>query len=163
MSNSFEARQEARIQAAARRAKVNSAPAPAQVPDLQAALAAVVTAIEPIAAYVNRTPAGNKHADNCAALINSVSDLADTVEAAAAQRAQEPHWRRIAERAISRIAVPGYQPSALILRCQRFLDSPSMQRRATLPLAQRMYLAQINSHHLGLPDYLARNAPDTQN
>jgi len=114
---------------------------------------ALLAAVEPIAAYVARTPPPNKHADRCAVLVDAVADYVDAVEQAAEARAAEPDWRALAYRMVFALDFP---PSThpLLVCCRRFLDSPRLKARAALPLAQRLYLAQLTSHYLGLPDYL---------
>lgn len=115
------------------------------------ATAALLAAVEPIAAYVARTPAGNAHADKCALLVDAVADYVD--EAAAADfEPPAPDWEAIASQLAG--LLPPTAPTALMSRCRAFLDSPAMQARAALPLAQRMALAEITSHHLGTPDTL---------
>lgn len=114
---------------------------------------ALRTAVAPIAAYVARTPAPNQHADRCAALVDAVADYVDEVEEAEAARAAEPDWQALAYRMVAALDFPP-STNPLVLRCQRLLDSPALQRRAARPLAQRMLLATITSHHLGLPDQL---------
>lgn len=115
--------------------------------------AALHAAIVPLAAYVARTPAGNRHADAVAAAVDAVADYVEDSEAADATRAAEPDWKALAYRMAERLPdPPGYQPAPLLLRCRALLDSPRAKARAALPLAQRMALAQINSHHLGTPD-----------
>ena len=124
-----------------------------------ALLLPLLAAIEPIAAYVNRTPAGNKHADHCADLINAVSEYAETAEAAADTRAASPDWEAITEQVVTAL---NFAPSAhpVLLRARRFVDSPAMKERAALSVAQRLYLATITSHHLGIPT--AYDEPDSQ-
>jgi hypothetical protein len=118
-----------------------------------ALLPPLLAAIEPIAAYVNRTPAGNKHADHCADLINATSDYVSAVAAENEAREAEPNWQAIAAQMVAHLAFPP-PTNPVILRCQQHLAKPSMRNRAAPPLAQRMYLATANSHNLGFPDYL---------
>lgn len=119
-------------------------------PDTSALLAAV----EPIAAYLARTPPPNKHADKCAALVDAVADYVEGVAQAEERRAGEPDWQALAYRMVQRIE-PTAPPSPLVVRCRAFLASPAMQARAALPLVDRMRLATVTSHRLGIPDYLA--------
>jgi hypothetical protein len=114
---------------------------------------ALLAAVAPIAAYVARTPAPNKHADRCAVLVDAVADYVDEVADADAARAAAPDWQALTYRMVAALDFPP-STNPLVLRCRVLLDSPHLQARAALPLAQRMYLAQINSHHLGLPDQL---------
>ena len=118
-----------------------------------ALLPPLIAAIEPIAAYVNRTPAGNKHADHCEALVTTAIAFANEVDADTKARAAQPNWRAIAAQMV---AVLDFPPSTnpLVLRIEPQLAQPRLQARAAWPLAQRMLAAEIKSHHLGLPDYL---------
>jgi hypothetical protein len=113
----------------------------------------LLAAIEPIAAYVNRTPAGNKHADHCADLINAAADYADAVEAEEQARAEATDWQQVADCLLARM-VPPTAPSPLLARISAHLRHLRLQARALKPLAERMLQATITSHHLGLPDYL---------
>lgn len=124
-----------------------------------ALLPALLAAIEPIAAYCARTPAPNRHADYCAELINTISEYAEVAEAAADAQAAAPDWEAITERVITALNFPA--PAwPVILRARRLLDSPAMKTRAALSVAQRLYLATITSHHLGIPT--AYDEPDSQ-
>ena len=118
-----------------------------------ALLPPLIAAIEPIAAYVNRTPAGNKHADHCEALVTTAIAFANEVDAEDKAREAQPNWRAIALRMVDVLDFP---PSTdpFILRVQAHLDQPHMKARAAWPLAKRMIAAECCSHHLGLPDYL---------
>lgn len=118
-----------------------------------ALLPALIAAIEPIAAYNARTPAPNKHADHCAALINAIGDFADAVENEGKARAAQPNWQAIALQMIAHLEFPP-RTNPLILRIERHLAQPHLQARAAWPRAQRMMAAEIKSHHLGLPNYL---------
>ena len=113
----------------------------------------LLAAVQPIAAYVERTPPPNKHADRCAALVDAVADYVEEVEEAEAARQAEPNWKALTYQMVAALEFPPCT-HPLVLRCRQFLDSPSMQRRAALAPAQRLYLAQITSHHLGQPDHL---------
>ena len=115
--------------------------------------AALLAAVEPIAAYVARTPPSNQHADRCATLVDAVADYVEAVEMEAEACAAEPDWKTIALRIMDAL---DFSPptNRLLLRCQRLLDRPHLKKRAAQPLAPRLYLAQFTSHHLGLPDYL---------
>ena len=111
---------------------------------------ALLAAVRPLAAYVARTPAGNAHADKCAALVDAVADYVE--EATAADfLPPAPDWEALVYRMAAYIA-PTAPPSAVAARTRAHLDSPAMQARAALPLAQRMSAARICSHHLGTPD-----------
>ena len=114
---------------------------------------ALRAAIEPLAAYVARTPAGNRHADAVATAVDAVADYVEEAEREAHRRQLQPDWQAVAMRMAERVE-PTAPPSALVLRCRALLNSPRLLARAALPLAQRMALAQINSHHLGTPDTL---------
>lgn len=118
-----------------------------------ALLPPLLAAIEPLAAYCARTPAGNRHADHVADLINAASEYVEATEAETKWRAQQPDWQGIAAQMAGALDFPP-SASALILRCQQHLEKPSVQTRAAAPLAQRMYLATATSHNLGFPDYL---------
>lgn len=114
---------------------------------------ALLAAVEPIAAYVERTPPPNRHADKCAALVDAVADYVEEVEEAEATRAAEPNWKALTYQMVGALDFPP-STNPLILRCQGLLDTPRLKARAALPLAQRMYLAQLTSHHLGPPNDL---------
>ena len=114
---------------------------------------ALLAAVKPIAAYVARTPAPNKHADKCAALVDAVADYVEEVELTQADRAAEPDWQALVYQML-RYVEPTTPPTPLMLRCQALLDSPANKTCATLPLAQRILLATTNSLDLGLPDHL---------
>ncbi|MDO7851379.1 hypothetical protein [Hymenobacter convexus] len=114
---------------------------------------ALLAAVEPIAAYVARTPAPNRHADRCAVLVDAVADYVEEVEAAETVRAAEPDWKALTYRMVAALDFPS-PTHPLILRCRALLDSPRLQARAALPLAQRMLAATVTSHHLGTPDHL---------
>ncbi|SFP79332.1 hypothetical protein [Hymenobacter arizonensis] len=113
---------------------------------------ALLAAVEPIAAYVNRTPSPNKHADRCAALVDAVADYVEDVEQAEEARAAQPDWEALAYRMIQYVQPTPFTP--LMQRNWAFLTGPCAEARAALPLAQRMALASITSHHLGRPAYL---------
>ena len=116
--------------------------------------APLLAAIEPIAAYCARTPAPNTHADRCAALVNAAADYVEAVEQVETVRTEAPDWRAIALRMAACLDTSAYPPSPLAARVGALLATPALRRRAALPLAQRMYLAQINSHYLGTPSTL---------
>ena len=108
---------------------------------------ALLTAIHPIAAYVARTPAGNAHADRCAALVDAVADYVD--EAAAADfEPPAPDWEVLALRMAAYIE-PTAPPSPIAARTRAHLDT--LTARAARPLPERMAAARLISHHLGLP------------
>lgn len=119
-------------------------------PDTTAALHAAVV---PLAAYVARTPAGNRHADQVAAAVDAVADYVEEAEREEHHRHGQPNWQALVYRLAAHIE-PTAPPSALVVRCRALLDSPRLQARAARPLAQRMALAQLNSHYLGPPDTL---------
>ena len=118
-----------------------------------ALLPPLVAAIEPLAAYCARTPPGNRHADQVEALITTASEYVEAVAAETEARAAQPDWRAIAAQMVAYLEFPPCT-NPLVLRVQRHLDSPAMKHRAALTQVQRLYLPQITSHHLGLPDYL---------
>lgn len=110
--------------------------------------AALLAAVQPLAAYVARAPAANAHADRCAALVDAVADYAEEVEAENATP-PGPDWQHILDRVMAYLE-PEKPPTPLMVRTRAHLDS--LQTRAALPLAQRMAQARISSHHLGIPD-----------
>jgi hypothetical protein len=118
-----------------------------------ALLPSLVAAIEPIAAYVARTPPPNRHADHCADLIDAASEYVDAVAEEEKARAAQPNWQAIADQMIRVLELPP-SPNLLILRIERHLRQPALKERAAWPLAQRMIAAECCSHHLGLPDSL---------
>lgn len=125
---------------------------PNVIPPMPSALLPpLIAAIEPIAAYVNRTPTGNKHADHCEALVTAAIGFADAVEAEDKARALQPDWRAIAAQMVAYLEFPPSQ-HPLALRVQRQLAQPHLLARAAQPLAYRMLAASVNSHHLGTPD-----------
>lgn len=119
-------------------------------PNTAALLAALLAAIEPIAAYCARTPAPNVHADRCAALVNAAADYVEAVE----QQAAGPDWQAIAHRLLTRCPLPASTPSPWSAFAAQQLARPDFVARRALPLVQRMELATRNSHYLGLPNAL---------
>lgn len=111
---------------------------------------ALQAAIEPIAAYCARTPSPNAHADRCAALVNEVADYVEAVEQQAQADATGPDWQAIAGQMVQALDFPA-STNPVVLRSQRLLSLPHLQARTALPLAQRMLLATVSSHHLGVP------------
>lgn len=65
-------------------------------------------------------------------------------------QALRPDWESIAMRCFEKLALhlPPREPSELEKRIHGFLDQPSMQARAALPLDHRRALAGITSHDL---------------
>lgn len=112
-------------------------------PDILALLAAV----KPIAAYAARTPPPDRLADDCATLVNTVADLVDAIEQAAEARVAEPDWQALFYRVVASLDFPA-STHPLVRRCRQSLANPCANARATLPLAQRLFLASITSHHL---------------
>ena len=112
--------------------------------------AALFTAVEPVAAYCQRTARPNRHADQLDQLLSAVADFGAAADQAVALAEAGPDWEAIAMRLAP--LLPPVAPTPLEIRCRAFLDSPAMKARAALPLAQRMALASITSHHLGTPD-----------
>ena len=109
--------------------------------------AALLAAVEPLAAYVARTPAGNAHADRCAALVNAVADYVE--QATPEPPAPGPDWQHVTERIMSYLT-PEKPPTPLMVRTRAHLDT--LTARAAGPLVGRMSQARICSHHLGTPD-----------
>ena len=112
--------------------------------------AALLAAIEPLAAYVARTPAGNAHADKVAAAVDRVADYVEAAEAEAFT-APAPDWQAITGRIMAYFE-PEQPRTALMLRTRAHLDL--LHARAVRPLTERMAAARISSHHLGTPDTL---------
>ena len=112
-----------------------------------ATTATLLAAIEPLAAYVARTPAGNAHADRCAALVDAVADYVDAVDAEA-WTAPAPDWEHVTARILAHweMDTPITQ---LMARTRAHLDL--LHARAAQPLAPRMSAARLTSHHLGTP------------
>lgn len=110
--------------------------------------AALLAAIEPLAAYVARTPSGNAHADKVATAVDAVADYVEGVEAAAYQHAQEPDWQALAYQLAAAVTLPPEPPCPLIARCRALLSSPRALRTAALPLAHRQALAAVTSYDL---------------
>lgn len=113
--------------------------------------AALFTAVEPVAAYCQRTARPNRHADQLDQLLTAVADFGAAADQLATQTDAGPDWQAIAMRMLP--LVPPAAPTALQVRCRALLARPDMQARAALPLAQRMALGAITSHHLGCPDF----------
>ena len=111
--------------------------------------ASLLAAIEPAAAYLERTARPNRHADQLEELVNAALDFGE----AADQRLSGPDWESIALR-MARYLEPTAPPSPIVARTRAHLDQPHLLARAALPLARRMALAAITSHHLSIPDYL---------
>ena len=111
--------------------------------------AALLAAIEPLAAYVARTPAGNAHADRCAALVDAVADYVDAVDAEA-WSAPAPDWAHVTARILVRwdLDTP---ITPRMARTRAHLDL--LHGRVARPLVERMSQARICSHHLGTPDF----------
>ena len=114
-------------------------------PALTAALRA---AIEPLAAYVARTPPGNAHADKVAAVVDRVADYVEAAEAEAFP-APGPDWQAITGRIMAYFE-PEQPRTALMARTRAHLDL--LHARAAGTLLERMSQARITSHHLGTPD-----------
>ena len=110
--------------------------------------AALLAAIHPLAAYLDRTPAGNAHADRIAAAVDTVADYVEETEAENAVP-PGPDWQHILDRLMVYME-PEKPPTALMIRTRNHLDT--LQARAALPLAQRVSQARICSHYLGIPD-----------
>lgn len=108
---------------------------------------ALRSAIEPLAAYVARTPAGNRHADTVAAAVDAVADYVEEVEAEN-EVPPGPDWEHIAHRFLAYLE-PEKPPTPAMIRARRQLDY--LAARAARPLAERMALASLNSHYLGCP------------
>ena len=108
---------------------------------------ALLTAVKPIAAYAARTPPPNRLADNCATLVNTVADLVDVIEQAAEARVAEPDWQALFYRVVASLDFPA-STHPLVRRRRQLLANA----RATLPLAQHLFLASITSHHLTSAD-----------
>ena len=108
------------------------------------ARAALLAAIEPLAAYVARTPAGNTHADKVAAAVNAVADYMEQ-----AVPPPGPDWEHVTTR------IPAHWDmdtpvTPLMARTRAHIDR--LHARAARPLVERMSQARITSHHLGTPD-----------
>ena len=109
---------------------------------------ALLAAVEPVAAYVARTPAGNAHADRCAALVNAVADYVEL--ASAPPVAAGPDWERVTARIMAHWDMDT-PITPLMARTRAHLDL--LHARAARPLVERMSQARITSHHLGTPDF----------
>ena len=109
---------------------------------------ALLAAIEPLAAYVARTPPGNAHADKVAAALEAVADYVDAT-AAADFTPPAPDWEHITDRIMAHFESE-LPPTPLMVRTAAHLAR--LSARAAWPLAQRMAAARITSHHLGTPD-----------
>lgn len=107
---------------------------------------ALLTAVAPLVAYCARTPAGNYHADQCASLIDAIADYVAQVE----PEAPGPDWESITYRMAAYIDTTEHAPNAVILRATAHLAT--LNARAGLTPAQRLYLSSITSHHLHVPD-----------
>jgi hypothetical protein len=113
--------------------------------------APLLAAIEPMAAYCARTPAPNAHADRLAALVNAAADYVEAVEASRVG----PDWAAVADCLLARCPLPvSANPSPWSAFAAAQLARPDFQLRRAQPLARRMALASLTSHHLGLPDSL---------
>ena len=113
------------------------------------AAAALLDAIEPLSAYLERTARPNRHAEQVEELVNAALDVGEAADA----RLAGPDWQAIALLMLP-LVIPTTAPSALMVRVRAHLDQPHLKARAALPLIERMRLAQLTSHHLGFPDYL---------
>lgn len=112
--------------------------------------AALLAAVQPLAAYVARTPPGNAHADKVAAAVDAVADYVEEAEAENATP-PGPDWQHIVDRILAYMT-PEKPPTPLMARTRAHLDT--LKARAALPLTQRMTQARICSHHLGTPETL---------
>ena len=110
---------------------------------------ALLAAVEPVAAYVARTPAGNAHADKVAAVVDAVANYVEAAEAEAF-KAPAPDWEAITGRIMAYFE-PEQPRTALMARTRAHLDL--LHARAARPLIERMSQARICSHHLGTPDF----------
>lgn len=107
---------------------------------------ALLAAVEPIAAYVARTPPGNAHADKCAALVDAVADY---VEEAATVAKPGPDWEHITARILAHWDMER-PDSPLMARTRAHLDT--LKARAAGTLLERLVQSRYTSHHLGTPD-----------
>ena len=112
--------------------------------------APLLAAIEPLAAYVARTPAGNAHADRVAAAVDAVADYVEETEAENATP-PGPDWQHIVDRILAYLT-PEQPLTPLMARTRAHLDQPHLKARAARPLVERMAAERICSHHLGTPD-----------
>ena len=109
--------------------------------------AVLLAAIEPLAAYVARTPAGNAHADKVAAAVNAVADYME--QAAQPPPPPGPDWEHVTARILVHWDMDT-PITPLMARTRAHLDR--LHERAARPLVERMSQARITSHHLGTPD-----------
>lgn len=116
--------------------------------------AALFAAVEPVAAYCERTARPNRHADELDHLINAVADFGAAADAALTPPEAGPDWQAVAYRLLPYLPLPPYVPSPLELRCRALLDSPRARRVAALPPEQRAALQALTSYDLPLPDSL---------
>ena len=106
--------------------------------------AALLAAIEPLAAYVARTPPGNAHADKVAAAVNAVADYMEQ-----AVPPPGPDWEHVTARILVHWDMDT-PVTPLMARTRAHIDR--LHARAARPLVERMSQARITSHHLGTPD-----------
>lgn len=116
-------------------------------PTYDEAAAALLAAIAPVAAYLERNTGQHAHALALETLLDKVADLGEAADA----RFGGPDWEAIALR-MARYIEPTALPSPVAARTRAHLDT--LKARAAKPLAERMQLARYCSHHLGTPDTL---------
>lgn len=113
--------------------------------------AALFAAVGPVAAYCQRTPRPNRHADHLDHLIAAVADFGTAADEAVTAAHGSARLAAALAAATERYTPPPDDPDPLVVRINRHLAYFDAHRARHVSPATQALALTITSHHLGIP------------